>query len=165
MNYNYLMFNNFSSLRLLGCPLVIGLLVLVLPGCGGGGGDSTEQALTKAQYIKQADTICAKVEEKQQRALASYVKKHPEAKESQSGQEAAIVAALPPDKVGIEEIRSLTPPVADEQQLSSLLDEMEAALENLESESASVLTAIQSSFEEVNKRAEKYGFKVCDRLP
>jgi hypothetical protein len=146
--------------------LAVGLLVLTLSGCGGSGGDSTERALTKAQYIKQADAICNKAKDKQLRGLTAYVKKHPESREIQSAQEAAVVAVgLPPDRVGIEEIRSLNPPTAHEQEISSLLDEMEAALKKSEEDPTTVVTGVRSPFEEVNQRAAKYGFEACNLLP
>ncbi len=165
MYYDCLMFSNTSLLRFLGFSLATGLLALMLSGCGGGGGDGTVRALTKAQYIKQADGICSRADEAQQILLAGYVKKHPEAQKSPSGQEAAIIAALPPDRAGMEEIRSLTPPAADEQEADSLLDEMEAALGQLEEEPALALNPGEAPFQSANRRAEEYGYKVCNRLP
>jgi hypothetical protein len=47
-------------------PLIALALVLVLPGCGGGGG----KALTKQEYAAKADAICGKYNQ-QTKALAS----------------------------------------------------------------------------------------------
>ena len=40
-----------------GAVLLIAI-ALAVAGCGGGGGDSSTTALTKAQYVKQANAIC-----------------------------------------------------------------------------------------------------------
>jgi hypothetical protein len=161
------MFRERNSVHLLrACPFVMVLAVLMLAGCGGSGGDSTERPLTKAQYIKQADAICKKVDEKQQSALAVYVKKHPNSRPTQSAQAAAIVAVgLPPDKVGIDEIKSLNPPAADKHAIESMLDEIDAAMKESEEHPTRVVTGVKNPFEKVNQRAAKYGFEACNQLP
>jgi hypothetical protein len=152
-----------SGYLLRACPFLIAPAVLMLAGCGGSDGDSTERPLTKAQYIKQADAICKKVDEKQHRVLAVYVKRHPKPRPTQS---AAIVAvALSPDKVGIEEIKSLNPPADDRHAIDSMLDEIDAAIKESEKHPTTVLAVVHSPFKKVDQRAAKYGFEACSQLP
>jgi hypothetical protein len=161
------MFNFSSSWRRLSVTLLaIGPLALTLSGCGGSGEDSTENVLTKARYIGQADAICKEVDKKQQSALTAYVKKHPQGQDTPAAQAAAVVAVgIPPDKVGVEEIRSLNPPAADEQEISSLLDDLEEALKMVEEDPTSVMAGKTQPFEEINQRTAKYGFKACSQMP
>jgi hypothetical protein len=167
MRYTSLMFRERNSGHLLrACLFLIAPAVLVLAGCGGSGGDSTEPPLTKAQYIKQADAICNKVYEKQLSALAVYGKKHPKPRPTRSPQAAAIVAAaLPPTKVGIEEIKSLNRPAADKQAIDSMLDEIDAAIKETEEHPTMLVAGVKNPFEKVNQRAAKYGFEACSQLP
>jgi hypothetical protein len=166
MQYDSLMFKHPGAVRpLTAGPLAIGLLALTMSGCSGSGGSSVEPALTKAQYIKQADAICSKVDQKQLSTLSAYAKKHPKRKGSQSAQEAFVAIGLSLVKVGIEEIRSLSSPTDDSQAVDSMLDEMDAALKKSEEEPTTVVTGVKNPFEEVNQRTAKYGFEACSQLP
>jgi hypothetical protein len=93
--------------------VVLGVVVLaaVLGGCGGGSDSSS--SLTKAEYVKQADAICAERKKEWTGATASYEK---EAKEKKAESDPKLQKKL------IEEVLTDTMLPALEKQLESLED-------------------------------------------
>jgi len=92
-------------------------LALIAAGCGGGqqaGGEEssgTGAAPSKAQFIKQADKICAQADNRQDRMRGIYLKKHTNAEASQAGQIGMVAeAALPPIDQEVARLAALEPP-------------------------------------------------------
>jgi hypothetical protein len=122
--------------------------------------DSGAVALTKAQFIKRGDAICAQADKEQTTNVAAYVKKHPNS-ESKAGQiQLVLVAGLPPLRVEWEELAALNPPASDEAEVEAIVDGIKLATAKAEEDPASVLVS-PSPYAQVGKLAGKYGFKVC----
>jgi hypothetical protein len=146
--------------------VLVSIFGLALAGCGGGSGDTEPAALTKAQFIKQGDAICARVDKKQSSGASAYIKAHPDVEEERSVQEKFLVAVgLPPIRKAIEELESLTPPPADKREVETILAEMEVALQKSVEKPISVLTGKNDPFEKANESAAKYGLTVCSKFP
>jgi len=132
-------------------------------GCGDSGSASSATPLTKAQFIKQGDAICAKADKEQINAYLDFAKDDPKRLETKSGeQEVVTVAGLPPVQTMIDELGELGVPKGDQAQVEALLKGMEKALEEAEAEPGKVLElSAGSPFGKPDRMAREYGFEDC----
>jgi len=133
--------------------------VALLGGCGGG---DDEASLTKAEFIKQGDAICAEAEEKKNAALEKAFQK----KENQSSQKAVqerlvTEVALPPVATMAEELADLGAP---DDQASAIVEGYEEAVEEIEADPAAAVASEEGPFKEPNELAADYGFKECSQV-
>ena len=160
---------------------VIALLPFVLvvaAGCGGGdstetvtvGSTGTAPPLSKAEYIEQADAICAGFRPKAE-ALTDEANKLADQGDS-AGAADKLGEAIDVSRAGVEELQSLPKPQGDEAVLNQLDDLRQQALALLErvedairADDISRLDALTSEATSVDDRgdgiATGYGFKTC----
>lgn len=148
----------------------LAVLLAFAAGCGGGDGDTSGKtsgektaapALTKDDFVKQANAICRKTDETQTSELGTYVKEHPKAEDSKAGQEKMVSAVgLPPVQKEAEELAELGAPKGDEAQVEAIVSGIEAALVKAEADPAAVLES-NTPFDAAGKLATKYGLKDC----
>ena len=152
--------------------MVVGL---VTGACGGG-----EETLTKAEYVEQANAICAAsnaeieaVEEEMGEAIEAQMA---EAEEVPSVAEFAqmtselISQTIPILEATLTDLRALPMPEGDEDTLTALYNDFEQVLADLSEQSAVLTTgdeaAINQFYEvdycgDVNERTAEYGLTVC----
>lgn len=141
--------------------VVVSASAILLGGCGGGGDETQE--LSKAEFIKQADAICAKTDKAQEAELTAYLKENPKAESSQAGQEKMVTdAGLPPLQEEIGELAELEPPSSDAQKVEAIVKDLEEALKKSE-DTPGLLVRGPDPFAEVGKLATAYGFKECNQ--
>lgn len=135
------------------------VLALAVAGCGGGG---DETALTKAQFVKQADAICEKADNARYKELARAIKgvSSPQGLPPEK-EDSILVAGLEPVQKQAEELRELGAPEGDEEQIERYLDELEEAVKEAEAGTIVALEKRKNAFTESDELAEEYGFKVC----
>jgi hypothetical protein len=146
------------------------LLVIAAIGCGSGGGSTTadstgsEKALTKAQFIKQADAICLDAQEKKGKLIGAWAKKSEkegktlkDLSEEELGQ-VYLKIALPPIEDASSQIADLNPPEGDTQ-VEKVLASLSSTVEGIEEEPTQVLKG--APFLRPDKLAQAYGFEVC----
>ncbi len=139
-----------------GCVIAVALLA-----AGAGCGSEDEEALSKAEYIKQGDAICKE-------ASAELEKQANEAfpgDEQPSGEELTTFAedVLKPNIEGqLNDLRDLTPPEEDADTVNSIYEKVETGLAKLEDD-PKVLLSRDDPFEPANEAAEDYGFKDCSQ--
>ena len=137
----------------------LGLVVLLVAGCGGGGGGR----LSKAEYSKKADAICTKYNAKI-RALGRPT--------SIGGLPAYVDKALPLARKGDEELRALEPPEDEEQTAKEWLDQNDSVVGSMErlrdaakkGDRAGIqaaLTEASAANQTANRLARKLGLGVC----
>lgn len=138
------------------------LLAALIGGCGSDDEGNTT-ALTQAEFIKQADDICARVDREQISGFESYAKKNPQDASTTSGQEKIIgEVGLPPIKLEAEELNELGVPEGDEEQVEAIVAGIEDALSEAEDDPLSMTREPGGGpFVEVNKLALSYGMKSC----
>lgn len=136
---------------LVGC--VVGLAV-VWSGCGG----SSDAALTKQEFIEQADAICAKADKEQTSALELLGKSLTGNPSSAKNQERIVKGGLVPVQQEAEEIAELSPPKGDEAEVAAIVEGIEEAVKKTEADPSH---ANEATFAPVGKLAAKYGFKAC----
>lgn len=156
---------------------LIGLLVagaaiaMIVGGCGGGdettdstaGTDSTE--LTKAQFVKQGNAICAEASEELNNEVQKFFKENGVAENEQpaSAELAEVAEDLVTPIIGreIEEIRELGAPAGEEQQVDKILSAAEEGVEKGEKNPDSLLEKNGGPFAKANELAIDYGLNVC----
>jgi|GEM_PF-1330486 len=122
------------------------------------------EPLTKAQFIKRANTICAKTKQRQSTALGAYLKQDEGALSAdRKSQEKLILAvAVPPFQQQVEELAALSPPEGDEAEVERIISGFEEALQATE-ENPDTLIRGRGEFAEAEKLAAAYGMKACSR--
>jgi hypothetical protein len=115
---------------------------LLLVGCGGGGnGAETTGTLTKAQFLKQGNAICAKGTKEFGKGDVAFWKQHggPQANASQAlTNELQLTVVLPIRKRELREIRALGTPKGDEPYVEKMLAAWEEGIQTGEEEPASL---------------------------
>lgn len=133
---------------------------LLLTGCGSDdsakdGGDRGA-TLTKAQLIIQGDAICQTGNDQ----IAAAEKKLPP--EPSKAEIVAFVTdtVVPQVAAQAKALRSLPAPDEGADDIAAMLDSLDAAVKALEADPEKALTG-DAGFDEANKLAKDYGFKVC----
>ena len=147
--------------------VLVAFLALVA-GCGDDESDdgttTTTTALTKQEFVREANRICTRTDDKLERASRQFFADAP------SGQEA------PPEEVEqfgektvyptiqdeIDRIRALGAPAGDEDQVEALLDAAQRGLDTLKDHPDQLAKgAAAPAFDEANKLAGNYGLDRC----
>lgn len=135
------------------------LSIVALAGCGGGG---DEPAPTKAAFIKEAEVICKKTDEKQLKALEQFAKTRPFDKMSSAEQlKVAIKVGFPPIEEEADELGSLTPPEGDEAKIEAIVEGIEEALEKGRKNPVLMKTEATTPFNKADELGTRYGFDEC----
>jgi hypothetical protein len=144
---------------------ILALLGLILAfafiGCGGGDDDEEPASLTKVQYVKRADDICAQTEKRQRKLLGQFQRENPKAGNSPQALEQMIsVAALPPMKEQVQELAELPPPDKEAAKAEAYLNALEKGLKAAEKEPGALL-AEPGAFNKAEEASQAFGFKTC----
>jgi hypothetical protein len=154
------------SVRLFAMLVGVAMLAALAGGCGGGD-DSEEQPLTKAQYIKKGNKICAKEGERLGKEMVAYgEQKDPEGSGEPNTQEDTAltisVILIPGFRAEVEALEELMPPAEDEARVEAMLERFNAGLEDGEENPNAFFT--KSEFQKGTAAAKKYGLESCGIL-
>jgi hypothetical protein len=143
--------------------VVAGLVAaLAVAGCGGGSSSTTEEALSKSEFLAQGNQICAKGNQEIQ-AAAKKVFTSSQAP-SQATQEKFVTdTVIPGVQQQIDGVEALTPPAGDEDQVNAITDAAQSALDKAKAD-PSLLTdqgGGSDPFAEANNLAKAYGLDAC----
>jgi hypothetical protein len=155
------------SKRVIALLAALAALALIVAGCGGGS-DSTEStsSLTKAEFVKQGNALCAKGNKEIGEGFEKFAKEHGFSKEKEPSQaelvEAVETVLIPKISKEIESIRALGTPAEGGAEAEAVLDAAEEALEKGE-EDPSVMASEESAgpFAKANKLAREFGLTKC----
>lgn len=141
------------------------LLAAVVAGCGGGDDTSSETsaALTKAEFIKQADAICAKGEKALEGEAEEFAEENDVdvEKPTKAQQEEVIADVVAPGvRKQAEEIADLGAPEGDEESVEAIVEAVETGSDELESDPAKLLEG-DNPLGEGSKLAREYGLEEC----
>lgn len=132
-------------------------LAWCVAGCGGGG-STTTAALTKAEFIKQADAICKKMDSSMPSVIGRAQKEQEGVHASAAKVDEAIaIAGLQLVQREAEELGELSPPTGDKATIAAILNGIDRAIVATEKDP----TGAHNAFAEVEKMAAEYGFKEC----
>ena len=127
-------------------------------GFGGVATARSNKALTKKQFIKQADKVCLAAMKQGNEIYARVIADY------EGGDDAAANAAVwveygPVVQREVDDIRSLREPRADRKKVNKLLAAVQDALDTVTADT-SVLSTSQP-FAKADRLAQNYGFKIC----
>lgn len=145
-------------------------IAAVLTGCGGS--DGSEDTLTKAAFIKQADKICERRGEEMYARLSTYVKEQPNEGAGMSQDELFAGAMrdilLPSVEAKIAEVESLGGPSRDGQEVEAYLAAMEDGLADVKEGESTEYVELNDSLVELEERfnraeriGREFGMKIC----
>lgn len=152
--------------------LVVAVLVLGIGiGCGGGS-DETDSSVTKVQFVKKANFVCA--DSKQERtaigeetfnpkqrqgshAVGAKSTKELEAELKELGEELVVEKIVPSLQKQQKELEDIGAPAADEEKVEKMLANMENGTSELAEKGYEGL--FSNGFDEFEKEAETYGLK------
>lgn len=149
--------------RLMQLSVAVATVAFLVVGCGGG---DDETALTKAQFIKQADAICKKADVVQGKALVKLEeeKKMEDRPKAEQG-ELTTTVGLEPMLEEAEGIAELPAPEGDEAEIEAIVSAIEAGVKRARSEpDVFVSQEGPDYFAEADKLARKYGMKACSEV-
>lgn len=136
------------TLALVGATLA---LSLIMGGCGSSDG---EAALSKAEFLLDANAICATAGDVDPgRALG----RHPSPTEIARFVRGVVVPTIQDE---VDGIRALIPPQGDEEEISAILDSAQAAIDEVQAHPGAV-NARPNPFRESTRLAHAYGLDAC----
>jgi hypothetical protein len=138
---------------------------LIAAGCGGDDDDDTAAATptpggeppSKSEFIQEADAICSEGDQEIDQAAEQLGPGRPSDQELEQFTTGTLVPGI---QQQIDDLRALTPPAGDEEEISQFLDSAQQALDELEQDPALLLSG-DDPFVEVRQFGERYGFEAC----
>jgi hypothetical protein len=141
--------------------------VVALGGCGGED-DSTSTAttvsqtsttasapaLTKEQFIAQADAICAAGD----KTINASVQALGDGQPSQADLQQFAQIAVPALQVQVDAIRALPPPSGDEEQITAMLDAVQDGVDKIKSDPSAIEA---DPLKQADQLAQDYGLQQC----
>lgn len=131
-------------------------LAMVVAGCGGD--SDTAEALTRAQFTKEANAICK--DSDRERATIFQEKSASPSLSDVEQEELVEEAFIAPYQEMIDSLNELGVPKGDEKEVEAIIQEMEDALAKLEDDPLGGLASTEM-FEKANKLSSKYGLNGC----
>jgi hypothetical protein len=136
-------------------------LCAVLAGCGGGSdGDEEQSALTKAEYVKQADEICAAAEKRQRKLATKFAGEKKGVNGPRGTEELISFAAIPPLEQAAKELKGLPPSKQEAAKAKAYLAAFEKGIEVASKEPGTILVE-PGAFTKAEAIAKEFGFKSC----
>jgi len=141
---------------------------MVSSGCGASEGT----AITRAEFIEDANAVCAKARKRIQAEFTAYGEGE-EAREAERGQRAGELTAnqvaanvgvkilVPAMRREVEELRSLGIPSKGEHQAEALLDAFDEGVERAEAHPERAARDGTEAFGEPGRLAREYGIESC----
>jgi hypothetical protein len=146
--------------------LLVGALAgaLLIAGCGSSDNSESTASLTKAEFIKQADSICGTTEKQSEKEFEEFFEEEGFSKNkepSKEVQEQAVEEIIAPGIASqLEEIRALGfPEGQDGEEAEAIVESAEEDVEEVEEEPSALFSG--STFKKTNEEARAYGLKVC----
>jgi predicted small secreted protein len=138
---------------------------MLVAGCGGGS-DSSEStsSLTKAEFVKQGNAVCAEGNKEIEEGFEEFEKEHgSQSKQPTKAQltEAIETIVLPAVRRQVEGVKALGAPSGEAAEVEAITDAAEEALEKSEEDPASLTTEKADPFAKANELANEYGLVKC----
>jgi hypothetical protein len=156
------------SKRLIATAVGVLAIALIAAGCGSSSDNSTDStaSLTKAEFLKQGNAICATGNKQIEAGFESFGKENhlSENKQPTEAQaaEVAETVLIPAVNTQIEGIRALGAPSGDEDQVNAILEAAEEAVEKTEEDPGALLSSnSENAFAKANKLSSEYGLTTC----
>jgi hypothetical protein len=142
-------------------------IALVAAGCGGGSSNSTSTAsISKAEFEKKGNAICAKGKLRVKRDALKFAAEHHLLKQRPSEaqvKEIAETVVIPGIQRQVNELRALGAPAGEEQQVEETLEAIEEGLEEVKQDPTSAFKSEKEipAFAKATKLSEGLGLETC----
>jgi hypothetical protein len=138
--------------------------VVAIAAIAAGCGSSSDDSLTKAEYIKQGDALCKKGGEEIEADVKSYAKENDislktEPTKEQLGELSENVV-IPGINNQLDGLKGLGTPSEDEDLANELIDSLEKGIEKGEEDPTAFVTE-GDSLAKANELAKEFGFTDC----
>lgn len=142
----------------IGALAATGLAAIAIAGCGGGDESSTA-ALSKDDFLAQADQICAKGDQELNDAGQQLAQG---GRPSEEDLNQFISDTLVPNlESQADQIRGLGAPAGDEEQVNAIVDALDTGIEQIKADPSGAVSGGGGSFDDANKLAQDYGLTDC----
>jgi hypothetical protein len=137
----------------------------VASGCGDSGSSTadTTAGISKAEFTKQANAICAETNQELIKISEEFSKENPsEGKPLTDAQVSELAKlALPTVARQVEELRALGVPAGEEEKVDAIFSAAEEAVAKGEEDPAAIYGADGGAFAKANRLATEYGLDRC----
>jgi hypothetical protein len=146
--------------------VVVGALLLV--GAAACGGDDDGDALSQEEFVRQGNAICAEGNETLDAAIEEAFGDLQEGEEPSADEIAEVFqeSGIPSIQKQIDDLGDLEPPENMSDDVDQLLDDAQAALDDLEEQIEddpnAFLNSDEDPFADVNQQAGELGLTECD---
>jgi hypothetical protein len=147
--------------------VLAGVLAVALfaAGCGSSSDTTSTEALTKAQFLKQGNAICAAGNKEINAGFEQFSKENEFSKKNQPTkadfEEGAEEIVIPSVRKQIDELKELEAPEGEEEKNEALFENAEAQLEKGEEDTSLLTDENNDLFASVNKEAKALGLGSC----
>jgi len=152
------------SKSLIALLVAVSAIAMIVAGCGGSS-DSSEStsSLTRAEFVKQGNAICAKGNKEIQEGFEEFEQEVGSQKQPTKAQltEAIETIVLPAVREQVEGVQDLGAPSGEEAKVEAITDSAEEALEEGEEDPASLTSEKADPFAKANELANEYGLTKC----
>jgi hypothetical protein len=149
-------------------PLVLVIAALPAVACGEDDSDdattTTTTALTKQEFVREANRICTRTDDKLERASRQFFADAPSGEEAppEEIEQFGDKTVYPTIQDEIDRIRALGAPAGDEDQVEALLDAAQRGLDTLKDHPDQLPKGgAAPAFDEANRLAGNYGLDQC----
>ncbi len=156
------------SKRLIATAAGVLAIALIAAGCGSSSDNSTDStaSLTKAEFVKQGNAICATGNKQIEAGFESFGKEHHLSENTQPTEaqaaELAETVLVPAVTTQIEGIRALGAPSGEEDQVNAILEAAEEGVEKAEEDPNALFSSNgENAFGEANELSREYGLTTC----
>lgn len=150
------------NLRRAAAIVACAAIAAVAVGCGGddGGGDttSTTEALTKQEWITQADQICSDGDAAIQQAAEDAGLSNPTPEELKSFYTETVLPNIEDQR---DQIEALPVPAGEEDAIGSITDALDQAISDAQADPDALVNGSSDVFKDVNQQAQDYGLTSC----
>ena len=141
------------------CVLAAGLLAA---GCGSSDKSGEKSSITKAEFVKKGNAVCAQGNKEIDAAGKKLFGKDPNKRPSKAKlEEFATTVLIPSVEDQVSKIRALGAPKGDEAKVKAILDAADQGIQKGKQDPLSLTNEGSDPFAKANKLAKAYGLTVC----
>lgn len=138
-------------------PALVLAVSFLAAGCGGDDDKKSDEAITKAEFIKQADEICAQGNEDIATA-SEAIGDSPTSDEIEAFATDTLVPNIQDQHDAIDELGA---PKGDEDDVDAILGALQTGIDTLSEDPAGAMSSAESPFTAANELAGAYGLTEC----
>jgi hypothetical protein len=135
------------------------VLAAALPAAGCG--SSEDDALTKAEFIQQADAICKKAHDKFEKQFNQAFAGNPRPSQAELNKfaESTLVPGIQGE---IDDVSALEPPSADEAEVNAIIDAVQGGVDRIKADPGVLSPKVEFDPQKKGQQlAKEYGMKEC----